>query len=356
MASIVHRTLADGSTRYQAIIRRAGQSKKKQFRTRAAAERWARKVEAAIDDGAQIPDAERERRTVAQTIDDYLQSGALDHLRSGVTRQEHLLCWRERIGTHRLVALDTATIRACLAALERSEGPRGWPLAPASRQRYLASLRAMLAWAKDCELVPISPAEGAARKGVDAEPPGRVRYLDDVERAALLDTCAADPEPRLAPLVQLALLTGMRAGELMALEWRDVDLDRGLASLRRAKGGRGGDDTGARSVALSSSAVAILREMHARRTVGWPAAFAAPPHGRTRFPRFAWNRAVGRAGLEDFRFHDLRHTFAAHLLSAGATLPELAAALGLRSLAMVARYAHLETPHAGGLSRGWRSE
>jgi integrase len=304
-------------------------------------------VEASIDDGAQIPGAEQERRTVAQAIDAYLESGALDHLRSGVTRREHLLWWRERIGSHRLLALDKATIRAYLAALERGEGPLGWPLAPATRQRYLASLRVMLAWAKDTELVPVNVAEGAAREGVDSEPPGRVRYLDDDERAALLDACAADPEPRLGPLVQLALLTGMRAGELMPIEWRDVDLERGLASLRRAKGGRGGDDTGARSVALSTSAVEILREMHARRTVGWQAVFAAPPHGRTRFPRFAWNRAVERAGLEDFRFHDLRHTFAAYLLSAGATLPELAAALGHWTLAMVARYAHLETPHAG---------
>jgi len=64
----------------------------------------------------------------------------------------------------------------------------------------------------------------------------------------------------------------------------------------------------------------------------------------------AWDRAVAAAGLADFRFHDCRHSFASYLLSAGASLPELAAALGHRSLAMVARYAHLERPHAATLA------
>jgi integrase len=58
---------------------------------------------------------------------------------------------------------------------------------------------------------------------------------------------------------------------------------------------------------------------------------------------------VSEAGLTDFRFHDLRHCFASALLTAGGTLPELAAALGHRTLAMVARYAHLEKAHAAEL-------
>jgi integrase len=212
----------------------------------------------------------------------------------------------------------------------------------ATRRRYLTTLRAFLAWCVDQHWIAANPAAGAARKGVDVEPPGRVRYLTDNERARLLEAAGAEKDRRLAALVRLALLTGMREGELTGLTWDSLDLERGLASLAAAK-------AGARSVALSGPAVAILRDLRARRVLGWPLVFAAPPHGKALFPRSAWNRAVRAAELVDFRFHDLRHSFASYLLSAGASLPELAAALGHRTLAMVARYAHLEKAHAAAL-------
>jgi integrase len=134
----------------------------------------------------------------------------------------------------------------------------------------------------------------------------------------------------------------MRQGELLALRWSDVDLARGLASLLRAK-------AGARAVALSPPSVEILRELHTNRVLGWERIFAAPPAGRAYFSRYHFDQAVKAAGLADFHFHDLRHCFATALLTAGATLPELAAALGHRTLIMVARYAHLEKAHAAEL-------
>jgi integrase len=343
VATIVKKTMKDGSTRWQAFIRRGGIAKKRTCRTRAAAERWATTTEAAIFDGKELPSVDAERRTVAQAIDAYLGAGVLGGLWTEGLRRAQLEWWRGRRGSERLRELSRARIRLELAALEAGETPTGRSAAPATRRRYLAALRAFLSWCIDSELVDRNAAAGAARKGRDVEPTGRVRYLTDTERQALLEACDSNRDPRLAPLVRLALLTGMRQGELLGLRWRDLDLDRQLASLSRAK-------AGARPVALSGPAVAILRDLHGKRVVGWPAVFAAPPYGRAYFPRTAFERATEAAELRDFRFHDLRHTFASALLSAGATLPELAAALGHKTLAMVARYAHLERPHAATLA------
>jgi integrase len=256
-----------------------------------------------------------------------------------------LTWWTKHLGATPIRQLDRAAIRGSLAALERGDTPSGRCASPACRRRYLAAIRAALSWAEDRELVDRNVAKGAARRGRDVEPPGRVRYLDDEEREALLAACAEGNDPRLLPLVRLALLTGMRQGELLGLRWNDVDLERGLASLPRTKSGH------PRSVALSAPAVELLRELAEHRVLGWPEVFANPRRwGRPTYPHTGFKRAVERAGLEDFRFHDLRHTFASYLLSAGATLPELAAALGHRSLAMVQRYAHLEHPHAARLA------
>jgi integrase len=119
-----------------------------------------------------------------------------------------------------------------------------------------------------------------------------------------------------------------------------------LASLAVTKNGQ------PRPVALSTAAVAILRSLEAQREPSQVYVFPNPVARRRHpfFPRDAWEMAAKAAELEDFRFHDLRHTFASYLLTEGASLVELAAALGHRSLAMVQRYAHLERPHAARLA------
>jgi integrase len=344
MATIIRRTLKDGTTRYDAQIRRQGVVRKRSHRTRAAAEHWARKVEAEIDDGRDTPTAAAERRTVAEVLDAYTGE-ALEALRTADQRRRQLAWWSKRIGSIPIRQLDRETVRAGLAALERGDTPSGNPSSAANRRRFVAALSAALSWAEDRGLVDRNVAKGAARRGRDVEPPGRVRYLTDEEREALLEACAEEREPRLVPMLKLALLTGMRRGELLGLRWADVDLDRGLASLPRTKSGH------PRSVALSTPAVELLRDLYRDRVLGWPHVFAnRKSWGKPTFPRAAFDRAVARARLEDFRWHDLRHTFASYLLSAGATLPELAAALGHRSLAMVQRYAHLERPHAARLA------
>jgi hypothetical protein len=109
---------ASGSTRYQAFIRRDGTVKKKTFRTRAAAERWATRTEAAIIDGKEIPTAAAERRKLAAVLDAYMAE-ALAGLRAAANRRAQLEWWKDRLGPIPVLRLRRENVRQQLAALER---------------------------------------------------------------------------------------------------------------------------------------------------------------------------------------------------------------------------------------------
>jgi integrase len=134
-------------------------------------------------------------------------------------------------------------------------------------------------------------------------------------------------------LVEFALFTGMRRGEVLGLTWERVDRARGVVLLDLTKNSR------RREVPLNSRADAVLARRGSKST-GLVFGFLHWNHFRT-----AWDLAVERAKLVDFHFHDLRHTFASWAAQRGATLQEVKDLLGHSSLAMVMRYAHLSPEH-----------
>ena len=177
------------------------------------------------------------------------------------------------------------------------------------------------------------------------EPRGRVRFLDDKERERLLDACqnirGAD---NLYLLVVLALSTGARHGELINLRWRDVDLTRKVIVLHDTK------NKERRVLPLAHHALELIKAHHEARDVATDLLFPAPRKPNEPWAsRSAWQAAVTKAGLEDFRFHDLRHSAASYLAMNGASLAEIAEVLGHKTLAMVKRYAHLSEAHTAGV-------
>jgi integrase len=162
-----------------------------------------------------------------------------------------------------------------------------------------------------------------------------VRFLDDDERDGLLRACRASENSLLYPIVVLAIATGMRRGELMHLSWRQIDFTRNTITLHETKNGE------RHAVPLVGLARELLDDLHDNRRsdtdLVFPSAVVAKPIDITR----AWRTAVAKAGLRDFRFHDLRHTTASYLAQRGATSIEIAAVLNHNTLAMVKRYAHL---------------
>lgn len=133
----------------------------------------------------------------------------------------------------------------------------------------------------------------------------------------------------LTPMVLLAMNTGLRRGELTALTWDDIDLERKLLTVRAgyAKSGK------ARHIPLNSEAADVLRRWKRQR-----------PNGRL-FPvatiKKSWSALLRRAGIRAFRFHDIRHHFASRLVQAGVDLNSVRELLGHSDMAMTLRYAHL---------------
>lgn len=163
----------------------------------------------------------------------------------------------------------------------------------------------------------------------------RSRCLSVEEEARLLD---ALPD-WLRPLVTVAVHTGMRKGELLGLRWQDVDWATSTVRLPLDKAGTG------RSVALNSVARAAL--LAVKRAPGVKGLLVFPSPKGKRFSNLEryWRPALQEATIPDFRFHDLRHTFASRLAMAGVDLYTLQRAGGWKSQVMVQRYAHLSPDH-----------
>lgn len=156
----------------------------------------------------------------------------------------------------------------------------------------------------------------------------RDRYLSLDEIKRLLDVA----HPRLYPVVVCALMTGMRKSEIQRLSWENIDWERGIIHIRKAKSGR------AREVPIAFKLREVLAGLPGERT---GLTFELPEIMLRRY--FA--RALKDAAITEFRFHDLRHTFASHFLMKTHDLPALQSLLGHSTPLLTLRYAHLSRPH-----------
>src|SRR3989475_5996625 len=202
-------------------------------------------------------------------------------------------------------------------------------LSAAAINRPLALLRQVLRLGRKLEALAKVP-----EMELEKEPQGRLRWLTPEEAGQLLDACRKSRNPALADLVEFAMFTGCRRGEALGLTWDRVDRARGVIRLETTKSGH------RREVPLSANADAVL----ARRWTGGAKGYVFGTRNWNAF-RSAWEVAVEAAKLDDFRFHDLRHTFASWLVQRGRSLKEVQELLGHRSMAMTMRYAHLAPDH-----------
>lgn len=181
-----------------------------------------------------------------------------------------------------------------------------------------------------------NPCEGVPRYRVEQL---RERFLTREELARLGAALRAAPSERLASThaaaaILLLVLTGCRRNEILRLRWDDLNFDAGVMRLPDAK-------TGTRMVPLTPAVARVLDGL--TRTPGYPWVFP----GRKKGARLVnlndpWERVRKRAGLEDVRLHDLRHTYASRALALGYSLPMIADLLGHTMVSTTARYAHLE--------------
>ncbi len=353
MARIEKRTLTDGSTRYKAIIRRKGYPfKTKTFRTRAQANAWAKRVEVMILDHRALPTWEADRRTVADLVDRYIDTmvyrrekdsqGKVQLVPLKKSAVDCVIClrwWKEQIGDRKLTEVTPALLVEYRDRLGNETTRRG-KRAAGTLNRYLAYLsHAFTVATKEWGWMESNPVTKVAKL---KEPRGRVRFLSDEERERLIEACQNSSDPRLLPLVVLAISTGARQGELLRLRWPDVDLQRGVAVLHETKN----DER--RAIPVAGHALDLLGELSRVRRIDTDLVFANES-GKAHFPKGPWLKALKAAAIADFRFHDLRHSAASYLAMNGATLAEIAEVLGHKTLAMVKRYSHLTEAHTAGV-------
>ena len=246
----------------------------------------------------------------------------------------HLRWWEAQLGHYALSAITPALIVEYRDKLARTREN-------STVRRYLAVLsHAFTVAVQEWEWVHENPFNKVSKL---KEPGGRVRFLTDDERERLLDSCQVSRNSSLYTIVVLALSTGARRGELLSLHWADVDLKRGMLTFRKTKN----DET--RAVPLTGYALNVLAHHTKTRRLDTTLVFPDRTGTRPMSIREAFEYAVKRAGITNFRFHDLRHSAASYLAMGGASLAEIAEVLGHKTLQMTKRYTHLTESHTRGV-------
>ena len=173
------------------------------------------------------------------------------------------------------------------------------------------------------------------------EPECRIRWLTQAQATALIHAARSEEKaPHLAEFITLALNTGMRRSEMLELEWTRVDLQSGLIYLEgtHTKSGK------RRTIPLNETARQALcnrAQFRAQHCVSSPWVFCHPNGDRITDVKRSFATACKRAGITDFRIHDMRHTCAAWLVSSGVPLTEVRDLLGHSTVKMTEKYAHL---------------
>jgi integrase len=213
-----------------------------------------------------------------------------------------------------------------VAEIEKYKLRRLKNVSRATVNRELATLSHLFNYAIMMENAVENPVEKIKKL---KEPAGRLRYLSMEEMQALLEECRRIPY--LYVIVLIALNTGMRRGEILNLRRRDIDLENKYISIPDSKSGKRRD-------------IYINDFLH-----GELSAWLENLKGEKVFPvedfKKSFRSACNRAGIMDFRFHDIRHTFASHLVMEGIDLTTVKELMGHSNVQMTTRYSHLSPGH-----------
>jgi len=168
------------------------------------------------------------------------------------------------------------------------------------------------------------------------QPRGRIRYLSIEESNRLLDCCSG----YLKEIVLIALHTGMRKGEILGLKWGNVELGSRLIILDKTKN----DEV--REIPMSNAVYEVLLAKYKEQVRDKDEYIFANRDGKARWDiTQPFHRAMESAGIRDFVFHDLRHTFASQLVMSGVDLLTVKVLMGHHDVKTTLIYAHLAPKH-----------
>jgi len=206
-------------------------------------------------------------------------------------------------------------------------------VSPATVNREVACLKAIFNWSIKSKKATENPVKQVK---LFKENNTRTRYLEEDEARRLLDACIY----WFRPIVITALTTGMRKGEILSLKWDDINWKQNIIFLKNTKNSRN------REIPICSLLSKVLLECHERTDGIFVFCNDQKRHlNDNRYFYTLFNRALKFAGIQDFRFHDLRHTAASYLVMGGVDLATVKEILGHQTINMTLRYAHLSPVH-----------
>jgi len=338
MATIEKRITEDGTATFRVKVRLKGHPPETaSFIRLTDAKHWAQNTESAIREGRHFRSSKAKKHTFSWLADKYIKEILNLSNKETDSKELYIKYWRDKIGDYVLADITPALISEHRNNLLGLENKYKRKIGASTANRYTTALGHIFTVAvKQWELLESNPVHKVSKL---SEPRGRVRFLSDKERNALLIACKNSENPYLHIIVVLALSTAARKDEILSLKWQDVSLERGIIILHETKNGE------RRSLALQGYAKQLMCEYSKIRRLDCDYVFPSQKKNQPIDIRTAWENAVKNADLEDFRFHDLRHSAASYLAMNGATLAEIAEVLGHKTLQMVKRYAHLSEAH-----------
>lgn len=304
------------------VVRKGYPIQYRTFAAKAEAQAWARRIESAMDDGTLVDPAGSSQILFGALIARY-QKSVTQSKRSRQSEVYRL----EALQRHKIASFSMSNLTASVLADYRDERLKS--VSSATVCRELATIGAVITHAqREWGLKTPNPAKVIKKPRL---PPGRNRILKPEEMDRLFVALNASGHALrnkwLVPLVKLALATAMRRGELLSLLWRNVDLETRTAYLPMTKNGKD------RYVPLSTVAVDQLKSLPREDEHVLPVSDYTV--------ECAWVRACKRAGIENFRFHDLRHMATTELSKKLPNVIELSAVTGHSNVQNLKRYYHI---------------
>jgi site-specific recombinase XerD len=329
---------------------------------RETAQKFLASVERGVDPTEPEPEAEK-KITLGEFINDHYEKWALENRRSG---KSTIYMIRASFG----FLFDTPLEQITIEEIEKWRGTqKKIGLKNSSTNRRITALKAAINWAWKRNIIDANPL-ARLEKLSEEDSEGKVRYLTDDERERLMAALnARDKEIRAArdshnvwlvtrdlktkatfkerdfvdhlePLVLLSLSTGIRRNSMLSLEWRDVDFASKTIMVRAATSKSGKQYY----TPMNKLALDTLTRWHKQSKHTSPSnlVFPSPKTGKKMGDcSSSWDTLMKKAEIENFRWHDMRHDFASHLVMNGVDLNTVRELMGHADLKMTLRYAHL---------------
>ena len=311
---------------YRVLIRKKGfKSITKVFSSKRMAIQFANRVESSNEALLAFGGENKTKHSLGDVVQDYL---AREYKGKDYQKQSTRLdFWVKSIDVKPISDISISDVSEAMLRLPNS-------LSNATINRYKSALSVVFNYACRQYNLTSNPIGLIPSKPEDNH---RVRYLSTSERRGLLQACIEANWPKLHLLVLMAITTGARRGELLSLRWDNIDFERQTAYVKTTKNGQ------PKVLPLTDT---VVNELIIFRQQDNSLIFNSEVKSDKAFCfNKQWKKALDKAEVDNFRFHDLRHTTASYLAMSGASLLEIADVLGHKQIQMTKRYAHLCIDH-----------